>query len=59
MGSLLHVTFPSMGRVCTTRVIVGVYLVLTPVGSVVHPPEPVPSVRSLSAAAAFDIVQVI
>lgn len=37
-------TFPSEGCVCRTRVVVVVYLVLTPVGSVVHPPEPVPSV---------------
>lgn len=59
MGSLLPITFPSVGRVCRTRVIVVGYLVLTPVGSVVHSPEPVPSVWSLSAAAAFDIVQVI
>lgn len=42
-----------------TRVIVVVYLVLTPVGSAVHPPEPVPSLQSLSAASAFDTVQVI
>lgn len=59
MGSLLPFTFPSVACVCMTRVIVVVYLVLTPVGSAVHPPEPVPSLQSLSAASAFDTVQVI